>query len=271
VVTGALEHAAATRRGRGTRFSVEFLNWAANKVGVNAADGGFFSDLWNGYATHGICPEEDMPYRPQFDRRLQPDETALAHAKEALSLDLELHWIKEWDPGKGLTQAQLVEVKRALSRGWPVCGGFLWPKREEWKDGVLQICPREAVRDGHSVLLVGYREEAGAPGGGLFLIRNSSGPSRDGYLTFEYILTYMNDALWIGCEPGRPAHPVASAFADPLGALASMPGGRNRRISSNEQPAWNDGNSDMTPLVPGQVLELPVLEGPGATREGSTS
>ena len=54
-----------------------------------------------------------------------------------------------------------------------------------------------------------------------------------------------------------------SIFGDLLGALAAPPQGRNRRISSNEQPNWNDGNFDMTPLVPGQVLELPELRGPG--------
>src|SRR3569832_2134331 len=50
---------------------------------------------------------------------------------------------------------------------------------------------------------------------------------------------------------------------DLLGALATLPKGRNRRISSNEQPNWNDGNFDMTRLAPGQVFEFPVLEGPG--------
>lgn len=54
-----------------------------------------------------------------------------------------------------------------------------------------------------------------------------------------------------------------SLFGDLLGALAGPPVGRNRRISSNEQPNWNDGNFDMTVLPPGHVLELPVLEGPG--------
>jgi len=52
-------------------------------------------------------------------------------------------------------------------------------------------------------------------------------------------------------------------FGDLLGSLATPPTGRNRRISSNEQPHWNDGNFDMTRLAPGQVFELPVLEGPG--------
>ncbi len=54
-----------------------------------------------------------------------------------------------------------------------------------------------------------------------------------------------------------------SLFGDILGGLLARPVGRNRRISSNEQPNWNNGNFDMTPLPPGAVLELPVLEGPG--------
>ncbi len=54
-----------------------------------------------------------------------------------------------------------------------------------------------------------------------------------------------------------------SLFGDLLGSLATPPSGRNRRISSNEQPNWNDGNFDMTPLPPGAILEFPILEGPG--------
>ena len=54
-----------------------------------------------------------------------------------------------------------------------------------------------------------------------------------------------------------------SLFGDLLGSLAKTPVGRNRRISSNEQPNWNDSNFDMTPLPPGKVLEMPILEGPG--------
>ena len=54
-----------------------------------------------------------------------------------------------------------------------------------------------------------------------------------------------------------------SLFGDVLGALTMPPIGRNRRISSNEQPNWNDGNFDMTPLPPGKVLEMPILKGPG--------
>jgi hypothetical protein len=54
-----------------------------------------------------------------------------------------------------------------------------------------------------------------------------------------------------------------SLFGDLLGGLAVPPQGRNRRISSNEQPNWNDGNFDMTRLAPGEVFAFPELKGPG--------
>lgn len=56
---------------------------------------------------------------------------------------------------------------------------------------------------------------------------------------------------------------AADPFSGTLGSLASPPVGRNRRISSNQQPDWNGSNFDMTMLPPGKVLELPALEGPG--------
>lgn len=50
---------------------------------------------------------------------------------------------------------------------------------------------------------------------------------------------------------------------DPLAALATPPVGRCRRVSSNEQPNWNDGNNDMTRINPGEVFNFPTLKGPG--------
>jgi C1A family cysteine protease len=59
------------------------------------------------------------------------------------------------------------------------------------------MCPPEDVFDGHSVLLVGYKDDATQPGG-VFIIHNSGGGSREGYLPYEYVRAYMNDAAWIG-------------------------------------------------------------------------
>ena len=204
-----------------------------------------------------------MPYAETFNALVQPGKIALAHAREIQKLGL-----LPLDQGVGYAQGPQRGAtglgQADIAPGWPVCGGFLWPKKARWEKGLLQMAPRDAVRDGHSVLLVGYRDDQALPGGGEFLIRNSAEPSRDGMMSYEYILAYMNDAVWIDrAEGSRAATGPDAAYQDVLANLTAPPSGRNRRISSNEQPRWNDANLDMTWLQPGQVLELPVLEGPG--------
>jgi hypothetical protein len=284
-VASALEFAVAKRQGHCPRLSVEFLNWAANRTGNDAADGGFFSDLWNGFAAYGICAEDDMPYAAKFDPAAQPSAAALADAKTRLPLGLRLHWIKEWNVNTGLTDEHLAGIRRTLGEGWPVCGGFRWPNQASWVDGVLRMCPSNAVYDGHSVLLVGYRDDAAQPGGGVFLFRNTAGEGRDGSMPYAYARAFMNDAAWVDypsrdrrltatvppvrgegvqrAGEGRTETSPARFVHDPLGTLASPPAGRSRRISSNELPKWNDANLDMTLLPPGKALEMPLLEGPG--------
>jgi len=199
-VTQAIEFALGKQHRRDARLSVEFLNWASNRAVREKRDGGFFSDLWKGFERYGICDEEEMPYAVEFDASLRPSPAALAQARQRLDAGLEFHWIKPWDPQRGLTDAQFAAVKETLRNGWPICGGFLWPKDPEWDDSVLQMASRDKVRDGHSVLLVGFRDDASQPGGGVFLIQNTSKGPRDGAMSYEYVRTYMNDAAWVGCD-----------------------------------------------------------------------
>ena len=200
-MTGALEYALATRQNQGTVLSVEFLNWASNQATSNLADGGFFSDLWSGYKAHGICPETDFPYRKDFDAALSPDKKAVEDASALAKAPLHLHWIKPWNVKTGLTENQFLEIKRTLAAGWPVCGGFRWPKREKWEEGTLQMVPASDVFDGHSVLLVGFRDNSANPTSGVFLIRNSGGGIHDGAMPYEYVRAYMNDGAWIESIP----------------------------------------------------------------------
>lgn len=200
-VAGALEFAVASRLGRGTRLSVEFLNWAGHQAADRRADGGFFSELWDGYAAYGISPEEALPYRESYDADLQPEPRVLEAAQGLQQFDLRLHWIKAWDPTTGLTGSQLDAIRQTLAHGRPVCGGFRWPKQARWEQDVLQLCPPEEVFDGHSVLLVGYRSDPDHAGG-LFLIRNSGGEGRDGFLPYDYARAYMNDAAWVDAGTG---------------------------------------------------------------------
>jgi len=51
-------------------------------------------------------------------------------------------------------------------------------------------------------------------------------------------------------------------FRDMLGRLAQPIEGRAGRISSNQQPEWNNGNWDMSQIPAGTTLELPLIEGP---------
>jgi hypothetical protein len=264
-LAGSLEFAIAKRQGHTPRLSVEFLNWAANKTCGKDEDGGFFSDLWNGYAKYGICAASELPYQSRFDPSATPPPEALADAKKRLGLGLRPNWIKKWDVTTGLSESVFLAIKTTLAKGWPVSGGLRWPKREKWSKDVLQMCGPEAVRDGHSVLLVGYHDDATQGGGGVFIFRNTSGPGQDGLMPYEYARAYMNDAIWIDYEE-RSNTPTTSA---PNSSLLSSPffmrpaQGRNRRISSNEQPNWNDANMDMTVLPPGRSIEMPKLQGPG--------
>jgi hypothetical protein len=197
VVVEALEFALASKGKLDSRLSVEFLNWAKNQSEHESEDGACFSELWTGFEAFGICPETEMPYLKKYDPANLPSAETIAHAKEVSSLGLKLHWIKEWDADKGVNEKELAEIKKTLARGWPVCGGFLWPKSSKVSTKMLKVIPRSEVIDGHSVFLVGYRDDETQPGGGVFLFRNTAGKSRKGQMTYEYALTYMNDAIYV--------------------------------------------------------------------------
>jgi C1A family cysteine protease len=199
-VTAAIEFAVAKKQHHCDRLSVEFLNWASNEAEKSPEDGANFELAWNGFEAYGICPDEEYPYKKEFDPASKPSEKSIADAKELLSNGLKLHWIKEWDADKGVNDKQLAEIKRTLRRHWPVCGGFLWPKKNDWEGKTLGVIPRSEVMDGHSVLLVGYQDDEKQPGGGIFLFRNTAGSNRDCTMTYEYALIYMNDAVWIGYD-----------------------------------------------------------------------
>jgi len=261
-VAGAMEYATANKTGRTPRVSVEFLNWASNQAVRDNDDGSFFSDLWRGFTIYGACPEQDMPYQDKFDPNRAPSEEAKDHARQMHEVGLQLHWIKPWNPNTGLTDAHLAAIKRVLRQQWPVCGGFRWPKQVKWKDDVLEMAPPEGVFDGHSVLLVGCRDDPQQPGGGTFLFRNSNNNGRDGWMTYEYARAYMNDAVWIDYEKEDGSASASTSLGNVLGPLGDFPKGRNRRVSSNQQP-WHTENLDMTWLMPGESVNIPVLEGPG--------
>lgn len=258
-VTQALEFALARPGRPAARLSPEFLNWAANDACGDRGDGGFFSDLWKGFVAHGVCTEDELPYAAAFAPGLQPPAAAVAAAEPRRGAGLSLRWIKPWDVATGLTDAQFEAIRTTLLQGVPVCAGMRWPKLPHWTGERLDMAPPEGVFDGHSVLFLGYRDDPAAPGGGAFRMRNSGGgkPASDGWIPYEYARAYVNDAAWIdgGLQPA-----LDLSLVMPPGAPVV---GRNHRVSSNELPDWHDANLDMTWLMPGQSVEMPLLQGPG--------
>jgi hypothetical protein len=197
-VAGAIEYARAAATGAGACLSVDFLNWGVRQVTGRREDGGLFSEVWEAYRRFGACAEAEVPYGAGVEPGFEPAAASRERARHARDPDLRLHWIKEWDVATGLAGGQLEAIKATLGHGFPVCGGFRWPTRQQWVDGVLALCGADEVYDGHSVLLCGYRDDPAIAGGGMVLIRNSGGASREGALPYAYLSSYMNDAAWIG-------------------------------------------------------------------------
>ena len=195
-VVGALEFTQAKHGKKTGYLSVEYANWAKNQVMSTSTDGGFFLNIWRGIRRHGICVENDYLYKSEFDAKAEPDETARKNAAEFFDLPTNIRWIKQWNPKTGLEDSQFYEIKKALHEGWPVCVGLRWPHQVVRKDDVLLWVPEDDVFDGHSVLFVGYQDDAQVEGGGYFIIRNTNNPGQNEKMSYRYATSYANDAVF---------------------------------------------------------------------------
>jgi hypothetical protein len=179
----------------------------SHQTNGRATDGSFFSDAVKGLRALGICREALLPYAPEFDAHLRP--SASARADAATRRTLEPVWIKPWEVRTGLGEGQFAGIRACLAEGHPVAAGLRWPKQERYDAGsVLAVPPPDQVFDGHSIVLVGYRDDPVQPGGGTFVFRNAAGPAwrEEGYarMPYAYALAYTNDALSLRIEsPGQ--------------------------------------------------------------------
>ncbi len=147
-VSGALEFALAKKLDRGVRLSEEYLNWSANVASGDGQDGATYSELVDGFNRWGICRETIMPYAPNYNAFNGPGAAAMDDAQNIWKMGFQRHWIMR---GRRVTITDLIEVKKILSSGYPVCG-----------------------ESEHCLLLVGYQDDPRSPGGGTFLTRNSA-------------------------------------------------------------------------------------------------
>jgi hypothetical protein len=173
--TGVFEFAASKHYNKGTRFSVEYLNWACNEVINNHTQdrGQFFRDLLRAYEEHGICTESEMTYTRRFEPELKPSPEAIEAAQKIHDLDLKVHWLRRWRRTPGLREWNVRDVKAVLAKGYPVAAGA-----------------------SHSRIIVGYEDDVDQPGGGIFHTQDS-GRGRFDTVTYDFALKQMNDLFWV--------------------------------------------------------------------------
>lgn len=205
-----------------TPLSEEFLIWAANEACGKKRDQAMFYEAAHGLNTYGICSEELMPYADKSDAERKPSVEALADAK-GRSARWSVQWIKRWDTRRPLGDAELRAIKGALASGHPVACGLRWPKSLRGHE-LLDVPGAEQVADGHSIALVGYDDDVRQNGGGVLLFRNTAGKDwgDNGYgvMSYAYVRTYANDALWLTLGPPNSEVPLERFEAESLSVLA---------------------------------------------------
>lgn len=182
-VCTALEFACARSQGWTVRLSPEHLNWSASQAAGHPSDGNFFHNALAGFARHGLCAEAALPYRSAHDPALAPSAEAAAEAlvlRDRALAGAEARWIVPWEPNRfGVNDEQFEEMRRVIAGGDPVAAG-----------------------SAHSRLLVGYRDDPAAPGGGVFTTLDSA-LARFDEVSYQFVREQVADAFWIAPR----AHP----------------------------------------------------------------
>lgn len=228
--------------GDNPRFSEEYLNWAADKATGRWRDGAMFYEAISGLQQWGICLDDQFAYRAPGDR-IAPSPLIVEEAS-GQAARWRAHWIKRWDVREGLNAEQLAATKRALAAGHPVACGLRWPNGRPGAE-LLEVPPADQVHDGHSIVLVGYVDDPALPGGGKFLLRNSSGRRWGdrgyGSLSFAYAQAYANDAVWLEALAAGAQRPVERWEAETLEVAASQQcTPQPQRMSRFGSRMWSD-------------------------------
>jgi hypothetical protein len=171
----AFEFAFARATGHGERLSVEYANWAANAATGRSDDGDFFHCALAGYERFGIAAEPLQPYAAKFANEPPPPD-ALVDAGRRLARDgskVQVRWIRPIGGGAGLSTEQFDDLLHTIAAGFPVAAG-----------------------SAHSRLLIGYRKDPSAAGGGIFTTLDSA-LAKYAEVPFEFVQKQVNDAFTV--------------------------------------------------------------------------
>jgi hypothetical protein len=259
-ITGAADFEFARHGGEGTvPLSEEFLIYASHAASGTSGDQAMFFMAVHGLNNLGICKQSLMSYAPGPDPKRKPSAEALADARER-GQRWKIHWIKRWDVERKLTEGEFGAIKRALADGHPTACGLRWPITAQGFE-ILTVPPADKVSDGHSILFVGYEDNATVPGGGTLTFRNSWGAKygEDGYgkMSYAYARAYANDAVWLELERRGAEVPVQRFEGE------NAPVTAHEKCESNAQdmddfgrPMWSKGKQLFCRAGKGGFVEL---------------
>jgi hypothetical protein len=200
-----------------------------------------------------------MPYENKPDPKERPSSAALADSKALRERWREI-WIKRWSVDQKLTDRELQEIKQSLMAGHPVACGLRWPKKLNGSE-LLAVPPPKQVFDGHSIVLVGYEDDAKKNGGGIFRFRNSAGPKWGdigyGVMSYAYVRAYANDVVSLRCEPPNAEAPAIRFEAESLRVVAKDRCDVNiQKMDAFEPKLWSHGQQLFCGAKQGGAVEL---------------
>ncbi len=200
-----LEFHLSGRSAKTKRRSEQFLYWACKEVdGMPTQDGTTLAAARKAMKTYGVCLNatwkyEGRPIGPTEGQGPPPDK-AVAEAKQT-------RWS---DAAEQSPTSEVDAIRSHLDKGRPVVVGVLtysnWDFPVVADTGEIGLpLPLSQPDGGHAICLIGYESKPDAPGGGIFLFRNSWSKSwaahsryRAGYgtLFFEYVRQYAVEAYF---------------------------------------------------------------------------
>ncbi|MBL9126238.1 MAG: C1 family peptidase, partial [Verrucomicrobiales bacterium] len=162
------------------RLSEQFLYWACKELDGRDAPGTTLHTAMSSLAQYGCCLEKSWPYdpapRPNNESHRPPPRGALEDASRFRMPNcrtVEPSWVDQYRrilAGRNGAEPTPVVVGVLVFPSW-----FYSPATHRTGKITLPF-PYEEPEGGHAMCVVGYVDDATAPGGGYFIVRNSWGP-----------------------------------------------------------------------------------------------
>ena len=184
------------------RRSEQFIYWACKEIdGRPKLEGTTLDAARKALMTYGVCLNATWKYQPlpigPTEGHGPPPPKAVSEVKKT-----------QWSDAKDHPPGDVDALRAQLDQGRPIVLGVLtfanWDLPSVADTGEINLpLPLSQPDGGHAICLVGYDPRPNAPGGGVFLFRNSWGKkwaagsrhqAGNGTLFFEYVRQYALDA-----------------------------------------------------------------------------